>query len=102
MIATADAMVKVLDEEGITLLPYDEELSCPEFPSGSIEWLGYYVEQNIGETTGFSPAMYTTVTEKGLCITSILNSKSIDFSPTEPEKFVEEVKQVMKAFYADL
>jgi len=102
MIATADAMVKVLDAEGITLLPYDEDLSYPEEPTGSIEWLEYYVEKNIGEKTGFSPAMYTTVTEDGLCITSILNSKFIPFSADAPKEFVEVVKATMEKFYADL
>lgn len=102
MIATADAMVKVLDEEGITLLPYDEDLSYPEEPTGSIEWLEFYVEKNIGEDTGFSPAMYTTVTKDGLCITSILNSKFIPFTPEAPEKFVTAVKATMEKFYNDL
>lgn len=102
MIATVDAMVKALETEGITLLPYDEDLSYPEEPTGSVEWLEHYVEKNIGETTGFSPAMYTTVTEDGLCITSILNSKFIPFSQDKPEEFVAQVKSVMEKFYADL
>lgn len=102
MTAVTDQIVQVLDAEGITLRPYDDELSSPEYPEGSIEWTEFYESRKIGQKTGFSPKMYAYVDVAGVGITSIVQSASIAFDPENPKEFVDEVKVTMEKFYLSL
>lgn len=102
MTAVTDDIIKVLADEGVTLRAYDDELSCPEYPEGSIEWTEFYESRKIGEKTGFSPKMYAYVDVSGVGITSIISSASIAYDPENPKGFVSEVKETMEKFYLSL
>lgn len=102
MFAHTDLIIKTLDENGITFLPYDEDLSIPESATGSIEWLEHFVEEEIGEKTGYSPKMYADVTEYGIFVTSLREGEGISFNAEKPEVFVSHVKSTMKQFYSNL
>jgi hypothetical protein len=102
MTSVTDAIVNTLSEEGVTLLPFDEEMSIPDFPHGSIEWEDFFNHHRIGEKTGYSSKMYADVDDRGVSITSVVNSKFAAFDPAEPEAFASEVKQAMINFYVKL
>lgn len=102
MTSATNAIVETLDKEGISLLPYDEEMSIPDFPHGSIEWEGFYKHHRIEEKTGYSSKMYADVEESGLSITSVVNSKFIEFDPASPTVFVDAVKKCLLDFYLSL
>lgn len=102
MTAVIDTIVSTLEVEGITLLPYDEEMSIPDFPHGSIQWEGFYKHHRIEEKTGYSAKMYADLEGKGLSITSVINSAYIEFNAADPKPFVDKVKQVMIDLYLSL
>lgn len=97
-----DAMVETLKNSGVELLPYDEEMSIPNFPHGSIQWEDFYKHHRIEEKTGYSAKMYADVEDDKVCINSITRSKSVTFDPADPEAFASAVKQVMINFYLEL
>lgn len=99
---TVDLLIKTLDNEGMAFLPYDQDISHPDYPEGSIEWLEFYVSKEIFETTGFGSKMNASLTEDGICITSVRLSKAISFDASRPEEFVCAVKDTMENFYLAL
>lgn len=97
-----DVIVETLKNAGVDLLPYDEDMSVPDFPHGSIQWESFYNHHRIYEKTGYAPQMYADVEDGGVCITSITSSKFIPFEAEDAEEFVSQVKAVMLNFYLEL
>ena len=97
-----DVIVETLKNAGVELLPYDEEMSIPDFPHGSIQWESFYNHHRIEEKTGYSAKMYADVEDDSVCITSITSSKTIAFDPADPDAFASDIKQVMINFYLSL
>ena len=102
MTSVVDQIVKTLADAGITLLPVDEEISPPEYPSGSIVWNEAYEKHDIAALTGYAPEMYAGVDDEGVCITSITKSEMIGFDVDNPKAFVANVKATMEQFYLAL
>lgn len=97
-----DVIVETLKNAGVELLPYNEDMSTPDFPHGSIQWEDFYNQHRIYEKTGYAPQMYADVEDGGVCITSITSSKFIAFDVEAPVEFVSQVKSAMLKFYLEL
>lgn len=97
-----DAMVETLKNAGVELLPFDEDMSIPDFPHGSIQWEDFYNQHRIYEKTGYAPQMYADVENDGVCITSVTSSKFIPFTADDTGEFVSQVKSAMLKFYLEL
>lgn len=97
-----DVIVETLKDAGVELLPFNEDMSIPDFPHGSIQWEEFYNHHRIYEKTGYAPQMYADVEDGGVCITSITASKFIPFDADAPKEFVSQIKSTMLKFYLEL